>query len=204
MSQTPTAPVTLEVEYPESLSRALVLLKFFLGWIYVSIPHGIILLFYGLLVWVTGIVAFFAILFTGRYPRGLFDLIVGYFRWNARVETYVSYLMSDSYPPFSPDEKPGDPVRLNVEYPERLSRVLVLFKFFFGWIYVGIPHGIILLLYGLVVWICSIIAFFAILFTGRYPRGIFDLIMRYRRWGMRVNVYLSYMRDEYPPFHGRP
>ena len=94
-------------------------------------------------------------------------------------------------------------VRFTVEYPERLSRGLVLAKVLFGWLYVGIPHGIILWLYSIAVGVVTFIAFLAILFTGRYPRGMFDFVAGYMRWRMRVAAYYSYlMRDEYPPFSG--
>ena len=95
------------------------------------------------------------------------------------------------------------PTNVNVEYPEKLSRLHLLAKFFFGWLYVGIPHGIALYIYGLVVIIVQFIAFFAILFTGKYPRGMFDFVVGYYRWSMRVGAYMGYMRDEYPPFSGK-
>ena len=96
----------------------------------------------------------------------------------------------------------GYPANFTVEYPERLSRGMVLLKALFGWLYVGLPHGIILWLYGIVVGVVTFIAFWVILFTGKYPRGMFDFVVGYMRWSMRVTTYLSYMRDEYPPFTG--
>ena len=94
------------------------------------------------------------------------------------------------------------PVTLTVEYPERLSRGWVLMKVFFGWLYVGIPHIIILYFYGIAVGIVTFIAFFAILFTGKYPKGMYDFVVGYMRWSLRVNAYLGLLRDEYPPFSG--
>ena len=98
------------------------------------------------------------------------------------------------------------PVTFDVEYPERLSRGLVLLKLFFGWLYVGIPHGICLWLYGIAVGIVTFIAFFAILFTGKYPRGMFDFVVGYMRWSINVFAYWpgfgGGLRDEYPPFSG--
>ena len=121
MSQGPVSPVTFDIEYPESLSRLHLLLKSFLGWIYVGIPHGTILTALGFVVWIVSIVAFFGILFTGRYPRGLFNLVVGYYRWGARVNAYSGFMV-DNYPPFSLNEDDSNPVGLRIEYPERLSR----------------------------------------------------------------------------------
>jgi hypothetical protein len=94
------------------------------------------------------------------------------------------------------------PVTLTVEYPEKLSRGWVLLKALFGWLYVGIPHGIILWLYGIAVGIVTFIAFWAILFTGKFPRGMFDFVVGYTRWTVNVGIYLGLLRDEYPPFTG--
>jgi hypothetical protein len=94
------------------------------------------------------------------------------------------------------------PVTLTVEYPEKLSRGLVVLKGLFGWIYVGIPHGVILWLYGIAVSIVVFIAFWIILFTGKFPKGMYDFVVNYYRWSMNVYTYLSLLRDEYPPFSG--
>ena len=89
------------------------------------------------------------------------------------------------------------PVIFNVEYPERLSRLLIFVK----WLLV-IPHLIVLYFYGIVVGIVMFLAWWAILFTGRYPKGMFDMVVGYNRWSARVNAYASLLRDEYPPFSG--
>ncbi|MBI2328848.1 MAG: DUF4389 domain-containing protein [Chloroflexi bacterium] len=94
------------------------------------------------------------------------------------------------------------PVTLAVEYPERLSRGWVILKVLFDWLYVGVPHGIILGLYGIAVGIVTFIAFWVILFTGKYPRGMFDFVVGYMRWTNNVIAYQSLLRDEYPPFSG--
>ena len=94
------------------------------------------------------------------------------------------------------------PATLTVEYPEKLSRGWLLLKVFFGWLYAGIPHGIILVLYEIAASVVLFIAFWAILFTGKFPRGMFDFVVGYYRWAWRVGVYLSLLRDEYPPFSG--
>ncbi|MFC1925489.1 DUF4389 domain-containing protein [Chloroflexota bacterium] len=96
-----------------------------------------------------------------------------------------------------------NPVRLSIEHPESLSRKHLLAKVFLGLIYVGIPHGIILYIYQIAAFVASFIAFFIILFTGKYPKGLFDFNVGFFRWYMRVNAYLFMMRDEYPPFNGR-
>ncbi len=97
-------PVKVTFEYPEKLSRGLAALKFFLGAVYVGIPHGIILWLYGIAVSVVSFIVFWIILFTGTYPRSLFDFIAGFVRWSARVSAYWPYLMTDKYPPFTGEE----------------------------------------------------------------------------------------------------
>jgi hypothetical protein len=94
-------PVTLNVEYPERLSRGMLILKVLFGYFYVLIPHGFCLFFYGIAVSIVVFIAFWAILFTAKYPRGMFDFVVGYMRWGIRVATYYSNLLRDEYPPFS-------------------------------------------------------------------------------------------------------
>jgi hypothetical protein len=95
------------------------------------------------------------------------------------------------------------PVTLDMAYPERLSRGTLLLKVILGWLYVGIPHGILLWLYGIAVSVVTFIAFWVILFTGQYPKGLYDFVVGYYRWWMRVTAYLGLLRDEYPPFSGQ-
>ncbi len=94
------------------------------------------------------------------------------------------------------------PVQLSIEYPERLSRGLAILKVLFGSLYVGIPHGIILYFYAIAVSIVTFIAFWIILFTGKYPRGLYDFVIGFHRWSLNVTAYMGLLRDEYPPFSG--
>jgi hypothetical protein len=183
-------PLTMDVEYPERLSRLLIFVKWLL-----AIPHLVILFFYGIVIGVVLCISWFAILFTGKFPRSLFDLVVGYYRWTMRVEAYTS-LLRDEYPPFS-GEQSQYPLTMDVEYPERLSRLLIFVK----WL-LAFPHYIVLYFYGIVISVVLCISWFAILFTGKFPRSLFDLVVGYYRWTMRVNAYTSLLRDEYPPFSG--
>jgi hypothetical protein len=204
-------PVVVEGRLDPGLSRWMWLVKWFL-----AIPHYVVLAFLYVAYVLLTIVAFFAILFTGRYPRGIFDFNVGVLRYQWRVSYYaLSVLGTDRYPPFAL----GDvdyPARLDVAYPEQLSRGLVLVK----WWLLAIPHYIIvgLLTSGLIWWttdfdgegflqfgggLIGILAFVAVIilaFTGRYQQGLFDLLMGLNRWVYRVVAYVSLMRDEYPPF----
>jgi hypothetical protein len=180
------------------------LIKWFL-----AIPHYIVLWFLGIAAIVCVIIAWFAILFTGRYPRTVFDFNLGVLRWWWRASFYAySALGTDRYPPFSLGDEPDYPARLDIAYPERLSRGLVLVK---SWL-LAIPHIIIvgLLIGGLgfrgwpwgvgLVGILVTVAAVILLFAGRYNREIFDLVMGFNRWVFRTMAYIMLMRDEYPPF----
>ena len=181
-------PVTLSIEYPETLNRWMPLIKWLL-----IIPHAIIVYFLQLAYNVVAFIAFFAVLFTEQYPKGLFDFSVGVRRWSLNVSAY-SWLMRDEYPPFSWD--PGEyPAALEIPYPERLNRWMPLVK----WL-LAIPHFIVLFFIAIAAVIAVIVAFFAILFTTKYPQGLFDFIVGYLRWTERVQAYVLFMRDEYPPF----
>ena len=93
-------------------------------------------------------------------------------------------------------------VKFNIEYPEKLSRGNLILRTLFGWLYVGIPHGVILTLYSIAVIVVTFIGWWAILFTGKFPKGMFDFVVKFMRWGLRVNAYLGYLTDKYPPFNG--
>ena len=180
-----------DVEYPERLSRLLIFVKWLL-----IIPHAIVLMFVGMAQYVVTFVAFFAILITGKYPRGMWEFSLGVMRWTANVNAYVS-LQRDEYPPFSS----GDhyPVRLELDYPRRLSRLLIFVK----WLFV-IPSAFVYLFVALIASFAVFLAFFAILITGRYPRGLFDFVTGSYRWGYRINAYLWLLTDAYPPFRMSP
>jgi hypothetical protein len=214
MSTPAPHPVRLEGKLDLPLSRWLWLVKWLL-----AIPHFIVLLFLFIAFFLLTIVAFFAILFTGRYPRGIFNFNLGVLRWGWRVAFY-SYgaLGTDRYPPFTIAEVPDYPATLQVPYPEQLSRGLVLVK----WWLLAIPHYLILsVIFGGGSWYASkgwddggygawggpdlstLLVFFAaiaLLFTTRYPRGIFDFVMGLNRWFARVIGYVTLMTDVYPPF----
>jgi len=181
-------PVRYNVQYPEKLSRLLIFVK----WLFV-IPHFLIVNALSTVSGVVGFIAWFAILFTRRYPKGLFELVVGFNRWGANVAAYAG-LLRDEYPPFSTD--PGRyPVGYEVEYPEGLSRWLIFVK-----LLLVIPHYIVLYTLAVIAVFIWIIGWFAILFTGRFPRGLFNFIVGLIRWNYRVSAYASLMRDEFPPY----
>jgi hypothetical protein len=194
-------PISVKGELSEPPSRGWWLLKWLLG-----IPHYIILVFLWIAFAVVAIIAFFAILFTAKYPKGLFEFNTGVLRWSWRVGFYsYGVLGTDKYPPFtlaSVDDYPAD---LQIEYPERLSQGLVLVK----WWLLAIPHYCVIYFFqgaagerrgGGLVPILAIFAAIALLFTGKYPEDIFKLVVGMNRWTIRVIGYASLMTDKYPPF----
>jgi len=94
------------------------------------------------------------------------------------------------------------PVNLTVEYPQRLSRGILILRTLFAWLYVGVPHGICLALYGIAAFFATIIAWFAVLFTAKYPKDLYNFVVGYKRWELRVRAYLLFLTDQYPPFSG--
>ena len=197
-------PVSVEGELSADLSRWLWLVK----WILI-IPHIVVLIFLWIAFIAMTVVAFFAIVFTGRYPRGIFGFNVGVLRWTWRVGFYsYSALGTDRYPPFSLESR-DYPANLEVEYPERLSRGLVFVK----WWLLAIPHYIVMAFLsggagprtgGGLTSVLVLFAAVVLLFKGRYPQDIYDLVIGFNRWSFRVVAYAALMRDEYPPFRLSP
>jgi len=210
-------PVAVRGSLDQRLSRWLWLVKWLL-----LIPHYVVLFFLWVAFGLVTIAAFFAILVTGRYPHSLFSFNLGVLRWTWRVSYYgYSGLGTDRYPPFSLGAEPDYPATLDIAYPARLSRGLVLVK----WWLLAIPQYIVL---GFIVggsamatttttgngntWttvttagsgllpLLVLFAGVALLFTARYPAGLFAFVLGLNRWVMRVVAYAALMTDAYPPF----
>ncbi len=205
--------VRVTARLDEPLSRGLWLVK----WLLV-VPHLIVLAPLWAAFAVLTVVAFFAILINGRYPHSIFEFNLGVLRWSWRVG-YYSYgaLGTDRYPPFTLGPAPTYPAGLDIAYPQHLTRGLVLVK----WL-LALPHYVIIAflgsgsyaaysaanstgtngswtsggLIGLLVLIVGVV----LLFTGRYPRGLFDMLLGMHRWVLRVSAYTALMTDDYPPF----
>jgi hypothetical protein len=213
MSLSPTPyPVRVEGRLEPQLSRGLWLVKWLL-----LVPHVIVLAFLWIAFVVLTVVAWFAILITGRYPRGIFGFNLGVFRWTWRVSFYgYSALGTDRYPPFTLADVPDYPARLDITYPEHLSRGLALVK---SWL-LAIPHYLVVGFFlgstGIAAWrysdvaplsagggLVALLVLFAgvaLLVRGTFPTGIFDAVLGMDRWAIRVAAYAALMTDAYPPF----
>jgi hypothetical protein len=209
-------PVRVDASLDPSPSRWLWLVKWLL-----LIPHYVVLFFLWVAFVVVTVIAFFAILFTGRYPRSLFDFNLGVLRWSWRVHYYGYWALgTDRYPPFTLADVPDYPAHLDVAYPQQLSRGLIFVK----WL-LAIPHFLVLSVFvggGLwlgtrgggtdgawddggsagvsLVGLLVLIAGIVLLFTGRYPKAIYDFVLGMDRWALRVTPYVALMTDRYPPF----
>ncbi len=188
-------PVTFTFDPPEGVARWRPLVSWLL-----AIPHLLILYVVQAVAGICTVIAWFAIVFTGKMPEGLAGVIAMGMRYQARVTSYVLFLR-DEYPPFTFDTTAADPgddprVRLDaIPAIDDRNRLTVFFRYF-----MVIPQVIVLSFVGVGVFFAVLIAWFAVLFTGKWPAGLQTFVLGFFRWSNRVTGYMYLLTDEYPPF----
>ncbi len=161
----------------------------------VSIPWAIVAEIYGIVAFLAAVIAWFAIVFTGRYPQGIYDFNAGFLRMSTRYNSFY-YLLTDAWPPFGGDEAPDYPIRIGVAPPlDSYSRLKAGLRFI-----LVIPVLLLLIVWAAVLLVCSIIAWFAILFTGKLPEGLFNPMRSALAYATRAGAYFLLMTEDYPPF----
>ena len=161
----------------------------------VAIPWMIVAYVYGIVAEIVAIIAWFAIVFTGRYPEGLYNFNAGYLRMYSRTYTFL-HLLTDEWPPFGGEEAPDYPVRIGVppalDQYDRWKTGLRLI--------IGIPVMLLAIVQAIILYVCAIIAWFAILFTGRLPEGLFNPMRSALAYLTRGTGYFLLITEDYPPF----
>ncbi|MCX6582630.1 MAG: DUF4389 domain-containing protein [Candidatus Aminicenantes bacterium] len=191
----------LTIQHQERYSRGQLLLRTFFGFLYIGIPHAFLLFFVSIWAAILMFCAWWVVLFTAKYPKGMFNFQVKLYNWQTRLSATL-YNLVDGYPAFGVNGK-SDNVSLEVEYPEKLSRGLLLLRTFFGFIYVMIPHGFCLFFRAIGTCFVMFLAWWVVLFTGKYPASWHAFVVGLLRWGLRINLYMAFMTDQYPPFTGK-
>jgi len=186
------------IKHQESYSRGSLILRSLFGGLYIALPHGFLLIFMSIASSFVGIINFWSILITGKMIRSMFDFQLNLMRWSLRVNARLMNLI-DGSPAFGMTHNDADVV-LDIEYPETSNRVSVLLRAMFGIFYVLLPHAFILFFLQIGVMFVRMIAFWAVLFTGEYPEGMHAYMVGVIRWNIRVNAFMSYLTDTYPPF----
>jgi Domain of unknown function (DUF4389) len=187
-------PATFEVERPDRIANWRPLVQWLL-----AIPHFLILYGLEIAARAVAVVGWFAIVFTGKLPEGLANLLCLFIRYNNRATAYAGFLREE-YPPFAYDTVAPDPgdypvlTGLAPELEDR-NRVTVGFR-----LILVIPQLIVLAVLGIAAFVVWVIGFFAVLFTGRWPEGMRTFVVGVMRWYTRVEAYLGLLTDKYPPF----
>ena len=180
-------PVITEFDRQEEYSRWLPLVKWLL-----LLPHWFVLAFLWIGALFAIVVSWFAVLFTGKYPQGIHGFITGTSRWTTRASAY-GLLMTDRYPPFSFDHDDEYPARFDIAYTEEIARWRPLVH----WLLV-IPYAFVAYVLMWLAYVIVFIAFFTILFTKKFPQGLFDFVVVAIRWQNRSGAYNLWMTEKYP------
>ena len=161
----------------------------------VSIPWLIVAYLYGIVAEIAAIVAWFAIVFTGRYPEGLYNFNAGYLRMSTRTNSFA-YLLTDEWPPFGGEDDPAYPIRVGVPQPlDMYSRLKTGLR-----LIIGIPVMLLGVVQAIILGVCHLLAWFVILFTGKLPEGLFNPMRSATAYLSRASGYFLLLTEDYPPF----
>ncbi len=191
----------LSIIHQEKYSRGELLLRSFLGYFYILIPHSFLMLFAGIGASVLNFLSFWVILFTGEYPENWFNYQTKFISWSLRVNAAFMNLI-DGYPAFGLKGE-HENVKLEIPYPPGVSRGSLLVRAIFGVIYVAIPHIFLLYFRMIATMFLAFLAWWVVLFTGSYPESWHAFNVGTLRWSTRISLYLGYMIKDYPPFSGK-
>ncbi len=191
----------LTITHQEKYSRGQLILRTLFGAIYIGIPHFVLILIVGIWSAILSFITFWIVLFTAKFPESIFNFQIGFHNWALRVQAVLGNLV-DGYPAFFPGGT-SDSVKLEVPRPERVSRGLVILRVLFGSIYVGVPHLFCLFFRQIASSVLGFLAWFVILFAGKYPAKWHAFNVGTYRWSTRINLYLGYFTDTYPVFSGK-
>jgi hypothetical protein len=184
-------PVSYEADYAaEGRNRLTTFFRYI-----VTIPWHIVAALYGFVAQFAVLFAWFALVFTGRYPEGLYNFVAGYLRMFSRVNGFA-YLLTDEFPPFNGQDDAGYPIRIGVPAPlDRYSRAKAFFR-----LILGIPVMILGVVHALILSVCTLITWFAILFTGKHPEGLFKPMLSAAAYLARAGAYFMLLTEDWPPF----
>jgi hypothetical protein len=188
----------LDIAHSPHYSRLQLIARFVAGPLYIMLPHALLLMPLAVVSVVLMPVAWAAILITGQYPERLFRFEVGLLRWQLRVNASLYHLV-DGYPRFGLGEDDG-PVTFTVDRPERSGRVHLLVRLLLGWAYCLLPHLVVLLLRGVIMFVLMVVAAVSVLVTGKYPLPFHRFNVATLRHAMRVRLYMGAMTERYPFF----
>ncbi len=191
----------ITINYQERYSRVELLLRSFFGIVYFIIPHLFLLYFTVISSLLLSFLAWWTVLISEKYPKSFFEFQVKMLKWSLRFKLRLLNL-ADGYPAIGLN---GEDTNSNIEFdcPEKLNRGILLLRLVFGLFYILIPHGLFLFIRGIACCIITFIAWWAVIFTEKYPLILFNFVAETYRWNMRVKLYFFFMTDSYPPFHGR-
>ena len=197
----------LTITHQDKYSRGQLILRRLFGLVYIGIPHLVFLAVVWIWLAIIRFITFWAVLYYGSFPEVFFNFHIGYLNWYLRVAASIGIFggygnLVDGYPAFFPGVK-GDHVKLEVQRPAHVSRWIVILRFLFGIFYVRIPHYVCLFFRDIASGVLAFLAWWAILFAGRYPVRWHAFNVGTYRWSMRVYLYLGYFTDEYPRFSGK-